>query len=274
MFCKKCGKEINDTKRFCPSCGEKNFNFKEDKTEMYKEKGVGGAVLKVEFSQPLFKTILKIGCAILAIIGAISILSGREEKSQPTSISSNKEEKTVSDNKEAEENETEDSVEESEISSESDIVNLYQNLGMVEDENGYNISNKAMAFLEEHEDLFPARKEIDMYDTSLIDLNFDVRLMEKNQENAGDKLIVKEDLYVVQINENDIDKDKKFTVLLLGDEIEGTIYTVYYNGEVKDVFSEDYVDMVGLPIAYTSYTTLEQVDQMTVIIAGSTVVKK
>lgn len=71
MFCKKCGKEIDDSAVICPNCGCATDNYAERKV-VKKEKGSGLVVwsivsLVLAFVAPLFGLVMGMGFKPIAI---------------------------------------------------------------------------------------------------------------------------------------------------------------------------------------------------------------
>lgn len=119
----------------------------------------------------------------------------------------------------------------------------------------YTLTEKAETFLEEHDDLFPASTELDF------------RHINKNPSRYGDKLMRISDAYVIQVQEEEIEEGHYLTWLNLIDGEEQQ-YSVYYNGELDDVFEDDTVEVTGLPLGTSSFENTEGGDTLVVVLAG------
>ena len=120
MKCKKCGTEFDG--KFCPNCGEPLEKPKKKKKKV------------------LSKVIIA-----LVIMAAIGIVAGESDDSGSGSVTSTNVTQNTSDAASVESD------------TESSKVRLYQLLGQEsEGDRGYNMSQKSIDFINEHEDLFPA----------------------------------------------------------------------------------------------------------------------
>lgn len=162
---------------------------------------------------------------------------------------------------------------ESEASKSYLAIDVYENIEKAfEDDDSINlkISEKARQFLRENDELFPAKTASISED--LIDRTLDVRSINKNSERYGDRLIALPYMYVNQITETEVEPDKYFTELIGWDESE-QIYYVMFNDEVPDVFQEDEVSVIGLPLCSGSYTNTGNGQTLAIYLAACTVEK-
>ena len=78
MFCKKCGREINDNAKFCPYCGqstnEEVYNVKEQKIEI-KEQNKETAELNTITITFLIVTVITLVLSILNLIVWVKIIA-------------------------------------------------------------------------------------------------------------------------------------------------------------------------------------------------------
>ena len=103
----------------------------------------------------------------------------------------------------------------------------------------YTLTEKAETFLEEHDDFFPASPELAIPD-EMTDAELDFRHINKNPSRYGDKLMRISEAYVIQVQEQEMEEVHYLTWLNLIDGEEQQ-YSVYYNGELDDVFEDDTV---------------------------------
>ena len=89
----------------------------------------------------------------------------------------------------------------------------------------------------------------------------------KNPSRYGDKLMRISDAYVIQVQEEEIEEGHYLTWLNLIDGEEQQ-YSVYYNGELDDVFEDDTVEVTGLPLGTSSFENTEGGDTLVVVLAG------
>ena len=130
----------------------------------------------------------------------------------------------------------------------------------------YTLTGKAETFLEEHDDFFPASPELVIPD-EMIDAELDFRHINKNPSRYGDKLMRISDAYVIQVQEEEMEEGHYLTWLNLIDGEEQQ-YSVYYNGELDDVFEDDTVEVTGLPLGTSSFENTEGGDTLVVVLAG------
>ena len=101
----------------------------------------------------------------------------------------------------------------------------------------------------------------------MIDAELDFRHINKNASRYGDKLMRISDAYVIQVQEEEMEEGHYLTWLNLIDGEEQQ-YSVYYNGELDDVFEDDTVEVTGLPLGTSSFENTEGGDTLVVVLAG------
>lgn len=148
----------------------------------------------------------------------------------------------------------------------SEIYELYERLQDNEFV-PYTINDKAAAFLKTHSNLFPAEKEADI-DAALCDTELQYKHVAKNPNRYGDKLMVFPALYVAQITETEMEEDNYFTELNVSDS-EGIQYYFLYNGELPEVFEDDWIYAYGLPLKNSSFKNTEGGETLVIVLAGS-----
>ena len=130
----------------------------------------------------------------------------------------------------------------------------------------YTLTEKAETFLKEHDDFFPASPELTIPD-EMIDAELDFRHINKNPSRYGDKLMRISDAYVIQVQEQEMEEGHYLTWLNLIDGEEQQ-YSVYYNGELDDVFEDDTVEVTGLPLGTSSFENTKGGETLVVVLAG------
>ena len=131
----------------------------------------------------------------------------------------------------------------------SGTLELYE---FLEENSGYDysMSTTAADFIEAHEDLFPAK------DTSVLeqytDRSVEYKHLNKNVEKYGDKLFADDEMYVLDIHEEDLGEGEYLTILQVLDN-SGNSFIIFYMDELPDVFKEDTVSVCGLPLGVTSF---------------------
>lgn len=146
----------------------------------------------------------------------------------------------------------------------SSTLELYE---FLEENSGYDysMSTTAAGFIEEHEDLFPAK------DTSVLerytDRSVEYKHLNKNIEKYGDKLFADDEMYVLDIHEEDLGEGEYLTILQVLDN-SGNSFIIFYMDELPDVFKEDTVSVCGLPLGVTSFDNIGGGSTIAVVLAG------
>lgn len=122
-------------------------------------------------------------------------------------------------------------------------------------ENGvadYVLNDKATEFLSNHDDFFPLVGETDSWEA--IDWELTVPQVLKSPGRYGDTMM---DilLQVVQINEIESQNEEYFTTIV-GVDYDGNPLYLIYKGELPEVFADDYLDVIGLPLGVVTYESL------------------
>ena len=146
----------------------------------------------------------------------------------------------------------------------------YEYLGAENDMIPYTISPLAKDFINENPDLFPcADKEIAEEYT---DSSIDFKMINKNQDKYGDKLICISEAYVIGINETNFDDGSSLTEVQATD-LDRNYYYVIYNDVLDDIYQDDTVEIYGAPIGMTSFENVSGGTTISCVIAGSYVGK-
>lgn len=137
----------------------------------------------------------------------------------------------------------------------------------------YTLNEKAVRFLKEHSELFPLADADESKLEELTDYGIEARHVEKNSDKFGDKLMSVPLVQIVQIDEEEI-ADSQYVSSLNVVDSNGQQYYVYYMGELEDIYSEDVVNIVGLPLGYSYFENTDGGQTFAVILAGCTVAKE
>lgn len=133
----------------------------------------------------------------------------------------------------------------------------------------YTLTDKAIDFISEHDDLFPSSDDLDLPE-ELIDSELDSKHVNKSPSKYGDRMMVLPLTQVVQIEEEEIEEGSYFTFLNLIDWT-GQQYSVFYYGELEDIFEDDSVLVTGLPLGTSSFENGLGGQIPVIVIAGSIV---
>lgn len=119
----------------------------------------------------------------------------------------------------------------------------------------FSMNSSSKTFVEEHADLFPATTEHASAEVNaLIDPSIGYPQIEKSLTSIQGKLCLRENAYIVQVWEAN-ERGNVITTLLVVDE-SGDNFYIIYNGSLPEIYSDMYVDFIGLPIAVTSFDNI------------------
>lgn len=238
--CTKCGKILQEDENFCSNCGtpapqSQSAQSSQNQNAQPPEQKKSG------FKMLLIILVVILGGAMLCC------LFGDSEDTEPT---------------EQVQVETEEPVE-------SSALDLYQTLR--ENSNiSFYITKKATTFLKDHDGLFPVQSQEEI-PADLVDTSITYKHIIKNDSKYGDKLMVLSNVEVSQIFEQSMGDGKYITQLNLTDE-NFDRYWVFYDGTLDNVFEDDYVDVVGLPLSSGSYENVMKGSTEVIVLAGAYVV--
>ena len=128
----------------------------------------------------------------------------------------------------------------------------------------FTINDNAKKMLKENEDLFTGNGVYDLH--PFTDFSLDYRMLSKNIDKYGDKLIFVPELYVMSISETTIG-DKIFTETQLMDENE-FVYYVFSEASYDDIYEDDIVSFYGLPLGQTSFENVGGGTTLAIVFAG------
>jgi len=157
----------------------------------------------------------------------------------------------------------------SNVSNERSPAFLYEALQKTET-TPFTLTEKAKVFLKENPSLFSTKSKDAL--ASFVNSDIEYKHLNKNINNYGDKLIKLSEAYVVEIAEEELEKDFKVTTINVMDENENQ-YMVYYIGAVEDVFEKDIISVYGLPIGQSGFENTNGGSTNCIILAGSYVKK-
>lgn len=147
---------------------------------------------------------------------------------------------------------------------------LYEYLGTISPDLPYVISPLAKDFINENPTLFPcADKETAKEYT---DSSIEFKMINKNQNKYGDKLMCVSEAYVIGINESNYDDGTSLTEIQAVD-YEGNYYYILYIGVLDDIYQEDTIEIYGAPLGMTSFANVSGGTTISCVIAGSYVGK-
>ena len=134
----------------------------------------------------------------------------------------------------------------------------------------YTVNDLASQFLANHENYFPCEDYMQIVGD--IDRSIEYKHIEKSPEQYGDKLMELLELYVMSISETDIGNGNKFTEIETSDA-NGYFYYILYPGAVDDVFKDDLIQAVVLPLGISGYDNVSGGTTVTLVGAGAYVEK-
>lgn len=213
---------------------------------------------KINFQKGIFVTALAIslllpGCSSNSTNGTAPTTNTDTQQEQQTDTSV--------------ENTTEEAID----ITESDVLgDFYEYLGTISEDLAYTISPLAKDFINQNPALFPCKdkKNLEKY----IDSSLEYKMIAKNQNKYGDKLMYVSAAYVVNVAENNYEDGTSLTEIQAIDE-DANMYYVIYVGTLDDIYQEDAIEIYGSPIGMTSYENVSGGTTIPVVIAGSYIEK-
>lgn len=114
----------------------------------------------------------------------------------------------------------------------------------------FTLTEKAKLMLSENDKLFLENKNDGL--TQYTDSSLTYKVLTKNIEKHGDKLIYLPEAYVLSINETELDSETTFSELHLLDSDGNSFYLLSLSA-YADIYEEDTVSVYALPIGETSF---------------------
>lgn len=129
----------------------------------------------------------------------------------------------------------------------------------------FTLTEKAKEMLSEHEDFFleNANNGLDNY----TDWSLEYKILSKNIDRHGDKLIYLEEAYVISIDETDFDNETTASELHLLDANDNSYYCISLCA-YDDIFEDDVVSVYALPIGETSFENISGGTTLAIMLAG------
>lgn len=224
MFCKKCGKQMEDNWSICPECGEP-----------VNESNGGNVVKNADIKKkkaPIFKRWWF--WIIIVVLGSLFIFGvGDESESNDNTSNTKPESAEVAD------------------AGNTDAVEIYEWIAE-NDDPAFTISEKSINFIKEHPDFFPGSENIEGAISDFVDEEITYAHLTKSMSKYGDKLI---SIYgeVIDIEESEGGEITYIHIL----DYDGNSYVLYYLGTLDNVLEETYVYAYALPFAITSFENME-----------------
>lgn len=132
----------------------------------------------------------------------------------------------------------------------------------------FKLNRSTTDFLENHADLFPVDNPL-VISGDLIDYSIAHENISKSPDKYGDKLMYADSLTVVQIREYEYPRGRYTSINARDNNYK--IYTIYYKGELPNIFDGSIINVYGLPLGYSSYENTGGGTTLTVVLAASNV---
>lgn len=132
----------------------------------------------------------------------------------------------------------------------------------------FTLNEKTSAFLQDHDDLFPAASLDAVIEAGVVDETLEARQITKSPDRYGDRLMYLPELQVVQIWEEELDTDWYLTTINAID-MAGQQYYIFYDGTLDDVFENDWITAYGLALGSTTFENTDGGETWTIPMAGS-----
>lgn len=146
----------------------------------------------------------------------------------------------------------------------TNILEFYEGL-QDNDVMPFEITEKAKTTLSEKEDLFIGNNSEGLEE--ITDTALEYKVLTKNIDKHGDKLIYLSEAYVVSIDETELDEETTFTELQLMDVNENSYYC-FALAAYDNIFEEDVVSVYALPIGETAFENVSGGTTLAVVLAG------
>ncbi len=223
MFCKKCGKQMEENWSVCPECGEP---VKESNIINVSDNGKNKKAKKPIFKKWWF-------WVVIIVLGSMLMFGGEDDSETNDTNSDIKTESTETTNTEK-----------------SDAVEKYEWIAQNADPE-FVISEKSINFIKEHSNFFPGNESIQGAISDFVDWEITHAHLTKSMSKYGDKLIsVNGD--VIDIEESE---DGEITYVHVVD-YDGNDYVLYYLGSLDNVFEDTYICAYALPVAIITFENM------------------
>lgn len=229
------------------------------------------------------KLILIIAGVVIILLIAMTVMSGSEENGDSQAVEATETQAEAAGG-ETEEKLSEDegkteaagSAEETEAEKEADAgrMTAYELYSALQDNEvaAFTLNEKTSAFLQDHDDLFPAASLEAVTGAGVVDESLEARQITKSPDRYGDRLMYLPELQVIQITEGEIDTDWYLTEINAID-MAGQQYYIFYEGTLDDIFENDWITAYALALGSTTFENTEGGETWTIPMAGSYVEK-
>ena len=131
------------------------------------------------------------------------------------------------------------------------LVERIQDLGTYKDDCEYSLNDEQKSFIEKNENAFIKHS----YDKNLLNEKFDLKSFKKNPSNYKPSLVKITGLRVIQISEYEGFGNTTITNMLACDSNFENYYYIYKLDRTKGVVEDSTVQMVFMPLGYSTYET-------------------
>lgn len=184
-----------------------------------------------------------------------------------TSVASSDE--TVAATLDESETEAETEVETQESKETSEIVKWMEYFGESL-EPPFSMTDEQKLFIEEHQDIFPTSPDHLESLLSLVDYSLDYAHLIKNPQGYTGKMAYVVGT-VVQVSEEKLpDSDLGFVNRINMVDDYGNCYLVYYIGDSTSLVQNDLIQVMAMPIEYSSYKNLKDENVLTLVMLAAT----
>lgn len=131
----------------------------------------------------------------------------------------------------------------------------------------YSLSDTSISFLSDHPSFFPYDAANPVEDIRLfVDTSIEYKMLTKNITKYEASLISMTGLSVIQIFEATFWGN--MTTEINAMDTQGNVLTIYYKGELPDVFEQSVINLIGLPVALSGYDNVSGGVTNTIIVLG------
>lgn len=270
-FCPKCGNKLTGNEKFCNVCGNPLQNDEVGRNTESKLKTVEEKQKVKKKSPGIIKKILIGVGGLLLIFWVIGLVTDSKETEKAPET---KEVESISESKD--EPETVE-VAESEATEKSrsniDVVSTLNNIGLNVDPK-YELTDRQTEYIQNHLELFPAAYGNLEELSNAIDITLDYSHMIKNPKDLVGRFALINELAVRQIWEESYENGEGdfdyLTSINMYDE-NGNNYYVYYIGRPTNLVEDDIARVIAMPVAYSSYKSLDGTEVLTLVMVASVV---
>ena len=148
--------------------------------------------------------------------------------------------------------------------SESTVLQFFEDI-QDNDVVPFTLTEKAKVMLSENESLFLENKNEGLEEHT--DTSLEYKVLTKNIDKHGDKLIYLPEAYVISIDETELDEGTTCSELHLVDAEENSFYVLSLSA-YDDIYEGDVVSAYALPIGETSFENISGGTTLAIMLAG------